>query len=98
MRKNLMSRKWEIITELIEKMDADDMLNTVEKRFIGKILYAPHIGYRAWIFHYKRIPVCLWDQGNCHYEFHSAVSRLDVLIAWLYEKYDWFRYKKEMKK
>lgn len=98
MRKNLMRKKWKIINELIEKLDEDDMLENVEKHLIGKVMYAPNIGYRAWIFEYKRVFACLWDQGNGHYGFHSAVSRIDVLIAWLYEKYDWFRYKKEMKK
>lgn len=95
MRKNKMFKKRKIVNELIEKLYEDDTLENVEKLLIGKVTYAPHIGYRAWIFKYKGVPVCLWDEGNGHYGFHSAVSHIDILVGWLYEKYDWYRYKKK---
>lgn len=71
------------------KIAEDDTLEGCEYS-LGKAMYAPHIGYRAWIFVYEGIPVCLGDMGNGHYSFYSAVSYIDVLIAWLCNRFKWF--------
>lgn len=76
-----MKKKWNNINELIEKIAADDMMDNCRGCFTGEATYAPNIGYRAWIMKYKGTPVCLWDMGNGHYSFHSAVSWIDILVA-----------------
>lgn len=93
-----MRNKWKNVGELVSLINEDDTLENLNDRLISKLIPAPHIGYAMWVFKYKGTPVCIWHMGNCHFEFHSAVSHIDILIAWLYEKYDWFKYKKGMKK
>lgn len=85
-----MKKKWNNIGELIKKINEDDLLFTC-RGHIKRVTYAPHIGYGAWIFKYKDTPVCLWDMGNGHYSFYSAVSYIDILVAWLCCKFKWFR-------
>lgn len=83
-------KKWDNVSELINVLiDDDDMLGKCEG-FIGKAMYAPHIGYGAWVIKYKGTPVCLWDMGNGHYSFYSVVSNIDILIAWLCNRFKWF--------
>lgn len=78
-----MKKKWDNISELIENINIDDdtLLRKCEEGIIRKVTYAPNIGYRCWIFRYKGTPVCLWDMGNGHYSFYSAVSWIDILVA-----------------
>lgn len=45
------------------------------------LTYAPNIGYRAWIFKYKGTLMALWDEGNSHWAFHTAVSVWDLIVA-----------------
>ena len=83
-------KKWKVINELIEKISRGQF-----HEFIGDcpaiadlecICYAPHIGYRAWIFKYKGVLICLWDHGNGWWQFHSAVSWIDILLAKIEER------------
>ena len=97
MKKNKMNKKWKNVAELIRIIAEDDTLDDLEEGTISKARLAPHIGYAMWVFKYKGTPVCIWHAGNSHYTFHSVVSHIDILIAWLYETYDWFRYTKELK-
>lgn len=83
-----MSKKWKNVGELVRLINNDDGLENIDGCHMSKVRYAPHIGYNIWIFRYKGTPVCLWDMGNGHYAFHSAVNHIDILIAWLYEKYE----------
>lgn len=93
-----MRKKWKNVGELVRLISEDDTLENLNDSLISKARLAPHIGYAMWVFRYKGTPVCIWHMGNCHFVFHSAVSHIDILKAWLYEKYDWHGYKKEMRK
>ena len=77
-----MSKKWEYIYEIMNALDTDDTFDTFsEIRHLKRVTYAPNIAYHSWIFRYKGYPVSLFNIGNGHYRFHSAVSNIDVLIA-----------------
>lgn len=75
-----MFKKWKNIAELCNKIAEGSTLDNCYKD-LKRISYAPNIGYRCWIFSYKRTLVCLWDMGNGHYDFYSAASWLDLIIA-----------------
>lgn len=76
-----MRKKWDNLNRLYRLIFIDDTLSRCEEGSIRKVTYAPNIGYNAWIFRYKGTPVCLFDMGNGHYSFHSAVSWIDILVA-----------------
>lgn len=77
-----MRKKWKNIAELCMKIAEDSTMNNIPKScFKGPIIYAPNMGYRSWIFHYKNIPVVLCDLGNGHYDFYSAATWFDILEA-----------------
>lgn len=76
-----MRKKWKNLNRLYRLIFIDDTLGRCEEGSIRKVTYAPNIGYNAWIFRYKGTPVCLFDMGNGHYSFHSAVSWIDILVA-----------------
>ena len=88
-----LKKKWQLINELFERLDGKSFHEFLEDELtvdeVKPVTYAPHIGYRAWIFDYKGALICLWDDGNGWWRFHSAVSYLDVLIA------KWDLYKEE---
>lgn len=75
-----MNRKWRKINELIQHIAEDDTLDGCYKD-LARLTYAPNIGYRCWIFSYKRVLVVLGDLGNGHYDFHSAATLLDLIAA-----------------
>lgn len=75
-----MSKKWKNIYELMQCIAEDDTLSSCKGQ-IKRICYAPNIGYCSWIFKYNGTLVALFDAGNGHYEFHTAVTRIDMLIA-----------------
>lgn len=75
-----MSRKWKNISELCNKIAEDDMLDSCG-RDLTCFGPAHNIGYRSWIFTYKGTPVALFDAGNGHYDFHTAVTYFDLLGA-----------------
>ena len=81
-----MFKKWKNIEELRMKIVEDSTLSKCYED-LECISYAPYFGYRAWIFKYKGTFVCLWDMGNGHYDFHSAVTWEDVFINWLLVKF-----------
>ena len=81
-------KKWRIISELIGYIAEDSTLDTVPKsKPFRCICYAPNVGYRSWIFKYRGVFVALFDLGNGHYDFHTLVTRFDVLVAKLCEKF-----------
>lgn len=88
--------KWENIGELCEKIDEDDTLDQCAK-VLRCVAYAPNIGYRAWIFKYKKTLVALWDMGNSHWGFCSAVTRFDLLVAKVSDLVERLKYRKEAK-
>lgn len=75
-----MKRKWKNISELCKYISEDDMLESCYKD-LKRLTYAPNLGYTSWIFSYKRTLVALFDAGNGHYNFQSAVTLLDFIIA-----------------
>lgn len=85
-----MRKKWEVINDLFDKVGNSQFHGFMDDRpFIDDlecVCYAPHIGYRAWIFKYKGVPVCLWDRDNGWWQFHSAVSWIDILLAKIEER------------
>lgn len=86
-------RKWNNIGELCEKIAENSILENFGKE-LKRVCYAPHIGYRAWIFKYKGTLVSLWDMGNGHYGFYSAADWRDVFTGWFTEKIGGFKYGK----
>lgn len=78
-----MTRKWDKIHELCDYLAEDSTLMHTNDciKHLKCICYAPNIGYRSWIFKYKGILIALFDAGNGHYEFHTAVTYLDVICA-----------------
>lgn len=73
-------KKWRKIGELTERIMEDSTLSTCAKD-LKCLSYAPNIGYRSWIFKYKGELVALFDAGNGHYDFHTAVNYVDLLVA-----------------
>jgi len=73
--------KWNILSELDEHLSIDPCLDDIDRRQINCICYAPNVGYRSWIFRYKGVFVALFDVGNGHYSFHTAVTMYDVFVA-----------------
>lgn len=73
-------KKWEKLGELFRLVMQDSTLDNCEKD-LKCISYAPNIGYRTWIFRYKGVLVALDDVGNGHYDFYTAVSFIDLVIA-----------------
>ena len=74
--------KWDTINDLLQRIEPSgfhEFLNDDWPEELKSVCYAPQIGYHAWIFEYKGVPLCLWDSGNGWWRFHSAVSRLDVI-------------------
>jgi hypothetical protein len=73
-------KKWEKIGELYRLILQDSTLSNCPED-LKYVTYAPNIGYRSWIFRYKGVLVALDDAGNGHYDFYTAVSFVDVLLA-----------------
>ena len=72
-------QKYRDTIELIELIGNDDTLSGVENMHV--VTYAPNMGYRTWIFKYKKVYVALFDDGNGHYSYFTMVSRLQVIWA-----------------
>lgn len=89
--------KWKNICELCRKIDEDDTLEKCVKE-LRIVSYAPNIGYRAWIFKYKKTLVALLDIGNSHWAFYSAVTRFDLLSAKVSDLVERLKYRKEAKR
>lgn len=92
-----MSKKWNIISELCEKIYEDDMLDGCGEH-LKCIGYAPWIGYRSWIFSYKGVLVALFDVGNGHYDFHTAVTWIDMMRAKILDRIESYRFRKSREK
>ena len=92
-----MSKKWNIISELCEKIYEDDMIDGCGE-YLKCIGYAPWIGYRSWIFSYKGVLVALFDAGNGHYSFHTVVSRIDAIRVLTNKYIDTWRFKRNSRK
>lgn len=75
-----MKTKWNKISELVGEIAKDSTLSTCY-RDLECMGHAPHIGYRSWIFKYKGVLIALCDIGNGHYDFHTAVNWIDLLVA-----------------
>ena len=82
--------KWDKICELCNHVYEDDTLEDCDT-YMKALTYAPNIGCRIWIFTYKGILVGMYDKGNGHYDFHSVVTVLDLLIAKFLVSTRWFR-------
>lgn len=86
-------RKWIILSELIDKIEEDHLLDNC-KEDLRCVCYAPHLGYRSWIFQYKKEYVALFDAGNGHYTFHMPATRADILIGKIAEHIERIAYNK----
>lgn len=75
-----MKNKQKNIYELRGLIEEDDTLSSCGD-CLRCLVYAPHVGYRSWIFEYKGTLVALFDASNGHYDFHKPVTRVDLLIA-----------------
>ena len=80
-------KKWKIISELIEKLDNRTFEPNEFEGNLKCICYAPNIGYRSWIFKYNKVFVALFDAGYDHYNFNTAVSIFDVIVALLMDRF-----------
>ena len=73
--------RWDKIIELINIMECDDTLSTIDKKDIKCLCYAPNMRHDAWIFRYMGVLVCLLDLGNGHWVFHTVADCIDYLFA-----------------
>ncbi len=73
-------KKWRKINELTGLIMEDSTLSNCANN-LKCLSYAPNIGYRSWIFSYKGTLVALFDAGNGHYDFYTAVNFADLLAA-----------------
>ena len=73
-------KKVKLIDEIISALEADSTMDNIVSD-ITCVCYAPHLGYKNWIFKYKSLYVLLFDEGNGHYQYLTALSRLDVVKA-----------------
>lgn len=86
--------KWKKIAELCDYIAKDSTLDIVPyEHYFKCICHAPNVGYRSWIFNYRGVLVALYDLGNGHYDFHTAVTRFDTFVAKLCEKFPKLAYK-----
>ena len=76
-----MNKKYKDLYEFIELLDRDNSGVYFCKKHLKSIGYAPHMGYRTWIFKYKRALVAVFDAGNGHYDYFSGATYIDVLRA-----------------
>lgn len=72
--------KWEKINKLKRLIEEDGTLSNYTGN-LECVCYAPNLGYRSWIFKFEGVLVALFDEGNGHYDFHRAVSFVDILVA-----------------
>ena len=73
-------KKIKLIDEVISGLETDSTANTILNDLIC-ICYAPHLGYRNWIFKYKSIYVLFFDEGNGHYQYLAPLTCIDVIKA-----------------
>ena len=73
-------KKIKLIDEVISGLEKDTTASTLVENMVC-ICYAPHLGYRSWIFKYKTLYILLFDEGNGHYQYLTTLSRLDVVKA-----------------
>lgn len=73
-------KKIKLIDEVISGLEKDSTASTLIENMVC-VCYAPNLGYRNWIFKYKTLYILLFDEGNGHYQYLTAVSRLDVVKA-----------------
>lgn len=73
-------KKIKLIDEVISGLEKDSTASTLIENIVC-VCYAPHLGYRNWIFKYKTLYILLFDEGNGHYEYLSLLTWLDVVEA-----------------
>lgn len=73
-------KKIKLIDEVISGLEKDSTARTLIENMVC-VCYAPHLGYRNWIFKYKTLYILLFDEGNGHYQYLTILSRLDVVKA-----------------
>ena len=73
-------KKIKLIDEVISGLEEDSTASTIAHSLVC-VCRAPYLGYRNWIFRYKTLYVLLFDEGNGHYQYLTALNRLDVVKA-----------------
>lgn len=83
-------KKIKLIDEVISGLEKDSTASTLIENMVC-VCYAPHLGYRNWIFKYKTLYILLFDEGNGHYQYLSLLTWLDVIEAKIRNKMrsDW---------
>ena len=73
-------KKVKLIDEVISGLAEDSTASTLIENMVC-ICRASHLGYRNWVFKYKSLYILLFDEGNGHYQYLTALRRLDVIKA-----------------
>lgn len=73
--------KWEKVAELTEAANENKLDDLCYRSKLKCVGYAPHMGYRSWLFRYKGLFVSLWDLGNDHWDLHSVATLWDYLLV-----------------
>jgi hypothetical protein len=84
-------KKVKLIDEIMTAQETDSTFFDVEH--ISRICYAPHLGYRSWVFKYKSMYVLFFDEGNGHYQYLCPLSFVDVILAKIISKIEMRREK-----
>lgn len=65
------------IKELKDLLLEDSTATNIPEGDLKVVGHCPEVGYTAWLFDYKGVPVLLWDASNGHYEFNKALVSFD---------------------
>lgn len=73
-------KKVKLIDEVISALENDTTMSNIVDH-MKCVCYAPHLGYRNWVFKYKSMYLLMFDEGNGHYQYICPLRYFDVLMA-----------------
>ena len=71
-------KKIVLVDEILSALEEDSTMRTIAEH-LTCICYAPHLGYKSWVFKYKSLYVLLFDEGNGHYQYICPLNWFDVI-------------------
>lgn len=81
-------KKVKLIDEVMSALEEDTTMVNISNQ-MECICYAPHLGYRNWVFKYKSMYLLMFDEGNGHYQYICPLRCVDVLMARLSLLVEW---------
>lgn len=91
--------KWLKISKFIEILNRNDGMlddfgnSEAYEHKLSVIGYAPHLGYRSWMFKYDGVNIVLHDAGNGHYSFFMPARWYDSGLMKVVDLIDGVRFK-----